>query len=471
MKITLSRRTAVRAISYLAAAFGVAAGIAIQQHAVARDYRSQLENTYTRALGDLSSYLVNISNDLEKGRYVGTSEQFALMAARIWRESGGAKSALSTLPVSDLHMDNTYKFLSQVGDYAMALSKKAAAGGEPGAEEAENAEALRNYAFKLRDYVDDMQRDIREGRITVDALPSGGGDDTEGTRAAHGLSSGFEDIEQTMTGYPTLIYDGPFSDHLLNQRPRMTAALDAVTPEAALEKAALAARVEPAALTRGDDENSNMPLYMFRAGDISVGVTKAGGIPAYLINARSIGAQRMSNHAIFRFAETYLKSLGFENMRATYFETADGICTINYAAVQDDVILYTDLIKVGVALDDGSIVFYDARGYISNHHARALPAPQLTAEQAQQSVNQSLRILSSRLALIPTSGQNEVLTWEFQAQTTDNDDEQPRRLLVYVNAVNGAEEQILILVETPEGTLPPCPPPGRGNRPPLYPQE
>ena len=453
MKITLSRRTAVRAISYLAAAFGVAAGIAIQQHAVARDYRSQLENTYMRALGDLSSYLVNISNDLEKGRYVGTSEQFALMAARIWRESGGAKSALSTLPVSDLHMDNTYKFLSQVGDYAMALSKKAAAGGEPSAEEAENAEALRNYAFKLRDYVDDMQRDIREGRITVDALPSGGGDDTEGTRAAHGLSSGFEDIEQTMTGYPTLIYDGPFSDHLLNQRPRMTAALDAVTPEAALEKAALAARVEPAALTRGDDENSNMPLYMFRAGDISVGVTKAGGIPAYLINARSIGAQRMSNQAIFRFAETYLKSLGFENMRATYFETADGICTINYAAVQDDVILYTDLIKVGVALDDGSIVFYDARGYISNHHARALPAPQLTAEQAQQSVNQSLRILSSRLALIPTSGQNEVLTWEFQAQTTDNDDEQPRRLLVYVNAINGAEEQILILVETPEGTF------------------
>ena len=77
----------------------------------------------------------------------------------------------------------------------------------------------------------------------------------------------------------------------------------------------------------------------------------------------------------------------------------------------------------------------------------------MTAEQAQQSVNQSLRILSSRLALIPTSGQNEVLTWEFQAQTTDNDDEQPRRLLVYVNAVNGAEEQILILVETPEGTL------------------
>lgn len=66
MKITLSRRTAVRAISYLAAAFGVAAGIASAARCGARLPR-QLENTYTRALGDLSSYLVNISNDLEKG--------------------------------------------------------------------------------------------------------------------------------------------------------------------------------------------------------------------------------------------------------------------------------------------------------------------------------------------------------------------------------------------------------------------
>ena len=186
-----NRRTAVRAISYLAAAFGVAAGIAIQQHAVARDYRSQLENTYTRALGDLSSYLVNISNDLEKGRYVGTSEQFALMAARIWRESGGAKSALSTLPVSDLHMDNTYKFLSQVGDYAMALSKKAAAGGEPSAEEAENAEALRNYAFKLRDGVkwhDGKPLTVEDILFTYEAL-------TKDKTLASSITSNYEDIK------------------------------------------------------------------------------------------------------------------------------------------------------------------------------------------------------------------------------------------------------------------------------------
>ena len=47
-------------------------------------------------------------------------------------------------------------------------------------------------------------------------------------------------------------------------------------------------------------------------------------------------------------------------MRASYYETADGICTVNYAASQDGILLYPDLIKIGIALDNGAVVFYDA---------------------------------------------------------------------------------------------------------------
>lgn len=63
----------------------------------------------------------------------------------------------------------------------------------------------------------------------------------------------------------------------------------------------------------------------------------------------------------------------------------------------------------------------------------------------------SLTVLSERLALIPTSGQNEVLTYEFQTRAGEGDDAQ--KILVYVNASTGAEEQILLLLETPEGTM------------------
>lgn len=48
------------------------------------------------------------------------------------------------------------------------------------------------------------------------------------------------------------------------------------------------------------------------------------------------------------------------DMKETYYFTSDGICTINFAYTQSGVTCYTDLIKVGVALDDGSIVLFDA---------------------------------------------------------------------------------------------------------------
>ncbi len=160
------------------------------------------------------------------------------------------------------------------------------------------------------------------------------------------------------------------------------------------------------------------------------------------------GEQRLSKDTVFEHADRYLNLLGLDGMRATYYETNDGICTVNYAATNGEVTLYTDLVKVGVALDDGGIVFYDARGYINNHRERALEPPAITEEEALASVNPSLTILSSRVALIPTSGQNEVLTYEFLAQS-----EGGQKLLTYINAATGAEEQILLLIETPGGTL------------------
>ena len=44
-----------------------------------------------------------------------------------------------------------------------------------------------------------------------------------------------------------------------------------------------------------------------------------------------------------------------------------------------------------------------------------------------------------------------MLTYEFQTRAGEGDDAQ--KILVYVNASTGAEEQILLLLETPEGTM------------------
>ena len=62
--------------------------------------------------------------------YAGTSPQLSMISSKMWKESAAAKSALSSLPISGSTLENTNRFLSQAGDYAMYLSRKTASGAE-----------------------------------------------------------------------------------------------------------------------------------------------------------------------------------------------------------------------------------------------------------------------------------------------------------------------------------------------------
>ena len=167
-------------------------------------------------------------------------------------------------------------------------------------------------------------------------------------------------------------------------------------------------------------------------------------------NASSlIAAENQRVEEAKQAAAEFLESRGIENMRESYYAFSDGVCTINYAYEQDGVLCYPDLIKVSVALDDGSIVEYDASGFLMNHQdQRDLNAQKLTADQARESVSPALTPDEGRPALIPTAGLNEVLTYEFLCEGENGE-----QVLVYINADTGYEEQILILLRTDNGIL------------------
>ena len=135
-------------------------------------------------------------------------------------------------------------------------------------------------------------------------------------------------------------------------------------------------------------------------------------------------------------------------MKESYYASYNGICTVNFSSLEGDVNFYTDLVKVSVALDTGSVVSCDARGYIMNHHSRGVFTPQISPQQAQGSVSPALKVMGHSLCVIPSSGLNEIFCYEFVCKGDDGED-----VLVYVNAKTGAEEQILILIHTIGGTL------------------
>ena len=99
-------------------------------------------------------------------------------------------------------------------------------------------------------------------------------------------------------------------------------------------------------------------------------------------------------------------------------------------------------------MDNGEIVGYDARGFLVNHTKRSYPDKLYSKLKAQEKVSVQLKVTGSQLCVIPTDSLGEKLCYEFKCKANNG-----RNVLVYIDAQTGEEEQILLLVETPTGTL------------------
>lgn len=446
MALHLSKRGFIRIITFSVAAIavlGVRDYQLMQKHGQATQ---TISANYMKSVEDLASSADKINTTLQKQLYCGTPELQQKLANTLRSDAADAKNALSQLPISELNLGNTYKFLSQVGNYSLSLSEKAASGEELTDEEYENLKSLYEFSEKLCDDMWDLENKISSGTIDLTALQA----DTEAAtdEDVPTVDDGFTDFEEGFDDYPSLIYDGPFSDNILEKDPEMLKGKDEVSQETAAATAAKALNLNPEDLTAAAGEEGKMPSYTFSADGVYAAVTKPGGYLSYFIKHKASASTVITVNQALKYADEYLASLGIENLSSTYHETYNNVCTVNYAAVQDDVILYTDLIKVSVSMETGEILGFDCRGYLVNHKDRTLEEPKVTKENAQANLSPMLNLKSTRLVMIPSDGQSELLCYEFTCTAEDN-----RHILVYFNALTGKEERILILIESAYGVL------------------
>lgn len=410
--------------SVLVLALGSAA---VYNYLQTENYKRTLQYDYTRSLNDLRDCVDNISVSLDKAQYANTATEQNGLAAKLMRESSMAKAALSVLPTTGNSLDNMTKFITQVGDFSMALSKKVSQGYKISESEYKSMLSLEQYSQKLKKDLADAKPDFTKVNLT-DSL---------------------KNTAQDFTNFPSMIYDGPFSDHVGRLKPKLTQGKETVLQGNAQNIAAGFLGLSQNELTHTQDSDGSMPTYNFiaKGGQIRVCVTKAGGYVSNMSDSRDITDEKMDYSDASKKAQAFLKSRGIVNMKESYYEINDGICIINFAYTQGNVICYPDLVKVGVALDNGEIVRFQSTGYIMNHTNRSLAA-KLTRDQAAKNVSSILKIQQGRLALIPTPGLNEVLCYEFLCTGKNNE-----QVLVYINAKDGYEEDILILQKSGTGVL------------------
>ena len=413
----------------------------------------QLVNTnlYNSNFYELVDYIQNVETYLSKSTISTSSTHSAETLTYLWREANLAQTYLSELPIQSQELENTSKFLNQVSDYSYALSRKNIKGEDLTEEELKNLEELHSYSLELENTLNELALELENGALSWKDLTK-----KDNGQFAQSVSSSldiFDQLEQNFHEYSGLIYDGAFSEHLTSSNPKMIKG-DEISEEDAAKKAKdfLGENNVSEISNLGANENANILAYNFSIKNNDgkttyISISKKGGYVIYSSFNREIKEQKLNYEEANNKALEYLKQKGFDNMKETYYLAENGILTINYAYMQQDIIMYPDLIKIKVALDNGEILGIETTGYLSNHEERNLKNAKITKEEAKKKLNKNLNIMSEKMAIIPTEYKTEIFCYEFKGKIDD------REFIVYINAETGEEEDILVIYNTPNGVL------------------
>ena len=430
----------------------IAMGVWIYKKQV--DYRNASENQYNMAFYELVDYIQNVETYLAKSLISSTPEHGAETLTNVWREANLAQVYLSRLPIDSVELEKTAKFLNQVSDYSYSLSRKNIYDEPLTEEDLQNLEELHGYSVELENTLNQLSADMNEGRISWGELTK------KGTVAfAQEVSNiskdSFSNLEENFHEYSGLIYDGAFSEHITSKEKKGLTG-ENITQEQAQEIATKFIgqdKVQEITLS-SKSENTDMVTYDFNVKingeqepNLVISISEKGGHVVFMNYNRNIETESVTQERADEIGKQFLESHGFKNMKETYYLKQQGIVTINYAYEQEGIVVYPDLVKLKIALDNGEVMGIETTGYLNNHEKRDVSNVAISKEEAKEGLNQKLEILSEGLAIIPTEWKSEVLCWEFKGRVDETD------FLVYINAETGKEEDILVIVNTSNGTL------------------
>lgn len=411
--------------------------------------KNLVQDEYNKSMYLAVSYINNVEVDLAKLLVTSTPKMSAVTLADIWKQANLAKECLEQIPVGQNSMANASKYLTQVSDFSYTLMKQNISDIKLTEEEYEKLKHIYEDSSKLSSKMSDIYDDLNAGRIKWDELEKIGNEKLPD----NDISNSISEVGKTFQNYEGLIYDGAFSDHLLSSEPKSLSQKEISEDDAKkyIEEVILndekIEKIEFKGESNGKIELYNFDVTLDSKQKRTISITKNDCKLYLMIGDKKVKEQNISVDEAKKRGMEFLNKLGIDNMIETYYQKTENMIVINYAATQDGVILYPDLIKVKISLDDGKVYGVEAAGYIFNHTTRNNLKPSISQEKAKSILNSSLEIISSDMALIPTESNSEILTYEFKGKI-DN-----REFLIYINADNAREEKVLLVIDNKNGVL------------------
>ncbi len=427
------------------------------QYQIKKQHEVALENHYQRLFFDVKKHVENVQVNLSKALVASSKEQNIVLFSQIMNEAFFAKDKLAQMPITHAESAKTEKFLTQAADYSAYLIQRHLQGEEVTQEQRKALNNLQANSAIFNGELSKIHDSLAEGNFSLGAMSRKQSKEVEkGNEKV--FQTSLVTLDKQMAKTPELIYDGPFSDQMLNRKPVGLPNNDVSLEEGrniAIEFFGKDRVKDIQEFEEGENINEvKIPSHTFhlypqnQQKDLAVymGVSKKGGKVVWMANPRPVSNIKLSIKNAEDKARKYLKDKGFENMEPNYSLKYDGTILFNFVYTENDVTIYPDLIKVKVALDTGEIVGFDASAYYMNHHNRNISTPHIDEAKARTEVKTDFNIDYTRLAIIP-KGKEEILCHEFKGKYNDSD------FIIYINALDGREEQILQIIKDENGTL------------------
>ncbi len=390
-------------------------------------YRNQLAEIYRGAVLSAIRGMENMEYSLNKAMLSGEGTSAARYLTQASDQAGQAQKSLVLLPLAHPDTMQAVKITNQLADYVQTLQKQNGITPHDVQQLHQLLAASREYAKLLFNNEETL---IKTAHDASSFYPE------QGTKALD------ESLE-----YPALIYDGPFSD------ARKEEALPFDGEEISWEEAEKIARTcigQERVIRSGHGTDTFGPnpchgvTLVLEDVTLEAAVTKKGGKVLWLTPDTASFESLVTLEQCREEALSFLKRNGFPPMEYTSFQIYEGVAVLAFVAVEEDVLLYPDLVKVQLRMDNAQVVGLETKNYWQNHKTRNALTPLLSGKEAQEALTPQLKIDERRLCLIPVNDR-EVLCWEFSCTYEDKD------YLMYINANNGQQENLLQIVESPTG--------------------
>lgn len=404
----------------------------------ARADRIRLNSMYQRAFYETCELVAGIQSNLKKLSVTENTEKRQELLNEISRQAEGAQSNLSVLPVGVHAVSATMKFVNQMGDYARALSRKLSTRIPFTQSDTEQILTLTDSAADFAYQLNDLLDRYNDGTLRFEEYEF----EFPNEAAAAPLNN-------PAASYPTLLYDGPFSDGAREGEYKNLPA-ESVTAEQARQALRQFLNDGLTEIRETGMSGGELPCYEFACTyqnyKLIAGVTQKGGKVLYLLPEENEYAQNESVQACMEAAQTFLEARGFPAVTESYHRVYNGIITFNFAPVENEIVLFPDILKVQVSMKEKTIVGFEGNNYYRNHTSREWGDILLTQEQAEERIGSMLTPVRARLTVIPLNSV-EKLCHEITA--TDGNE----TYLVYIDAFTGVEHVVYQVVQTDEGTL------------------